>query len=274
MNNCSEYVGSGHPDKVADLVASHLLDAFVRHDPKTRFALEVQMKDHVCNLAGEVTSTWNPAGGEIADLAREAIRKVGYTAEYASRWPEGATLNADKVAAMPAVRLEKQGGKRRCFLLRHEIGATPTESLPGFRLHGRIHHDALLCGRGNTAVKHLAGYDVFGRLFNVGRALYECRTVAGSAVNDRLAALPAKVKHPVHAGIQDEADGRMAHQFQRTPLGRNGKAGNGIFRQPGGGPGFSNQICRLPHDPGRARMQRKNNGIAGFNGNQRGRSKA
>ena len=98
MNNCSEYVGSGHPDKVADLVASHLLDAFVRHDPKTRFALEVQMKDHVCNLAGEVTSTWNPAGGEIADLAREAIRKVGYTAEYESRWPEGATLNADKVA--------------------------------------------------------------------------------------------------------------------------------------------------------------------------------
>ena len=97
MNNCSEYVGSGHPDKVADLVASYLLDAYIRHDPKTRFALEVQLKDHICNLAGEVTSTWRPNDDEIAELARAAIRKVGYTAEYAARWPVGATLNADKV---------------------------------------------------------------------------------------------------------------------------------------------------------------------------------
>ena len=97
MNNCSEYVGSGHPDKVADLVASYLLDEYIRHDPKARFALEVQLKDHICNLAGEVTSTWRPNDDEIAELARAAIRKVGYTAEYAARWPVGATLNADKV---------------------------------------------------------------------------------------------------------------------------------------------------------------------------------
>lgn len=97
MNNCSEYVSSGHSDKVADLVASYLLDKYIRHDPKVRFALEVQLKDHICNLAGEVTSTWRPSNDAIAELAREAIRKVGYTAEYAARWPDGATLNADKV---------------------------------------------------------------------------------------------------------------------------------------------------------------------------------
>ena len=45
MNNCSEYVSSGHPDKVADLIASYLLDEYIKHDPKTRFALEVQLKD-------------------------------------------------------------------------------------------------------------------------------------------------------------------------------------------------------------------------------------
>ena len=97
MNNCSEYVSSGHPDKVADLIASYLLDEYIKHDPKTRFALEVQLKDHVCNLAGEVTSAWQPSQEEIGDLVRDAIRKVGYTAEYAARWPDGATLNADKV---------------------------------------------------------------------------------------------------------------------------------------------------------------------------------
>ncbi len=97
MNSCSEYVSSGHSDKVADLIASHLLDEYIKHDPKTRFAMEVQLKDHTCNLAGEVTSTWRPTDTEIADLVRDAIRKVGYTAEYAAQWPEGATLNADKV---------------------------------------------------------------------------------------------------------------------------------------------------------------------------------
>lgn len=97
MNSCSEYVSSGHSDKVADLIASYLLDEYIRHDPKTRFAMEVQLKDHTCNLAGEVTSTWQPTEEEIGDLVRDAIRKVGYTAEYAAKWPEGATLNADKV---------------------------------------------------------------------------------------------------------------------------------------------------------------------------------
>lgn len=97
MNSCSEYVSSGHSDKVADLVASHLLDEYIRHAPRTRFALEVQLKDHVCNLAGEITSTWQPTAKELAFHVKEAIRKVGYTAEYAARWPDGATLNADKV---------------------------------------------------------------------------------------------------------------------------------------------------------------------------------
>lgn len=97
MVSCSEYVTSGHPDKTADLIASYLLDQYIKHDPKTRFALEVQLKDHTCNLAGEVTSTWHPCDTRIADFVRDAIRKVGYTAEYAARWPEHSTLNADNV---------------------------------------------------------------------------------------------------------------------------------------------------------------------------------
>ena len=97
MNSCSEYVSSGHSDKVADLIASYLLDEYIKHDPKTRFALEVQLKDHICNLAGEVTSTWKPETSELAFHVKEAIRKVGYTSEYAAKWPKDATLNADHV---------------------------------------------------------------------------------------------------------------------------------------------------------------------------------
>lgn len=97
MVSSSEFVSQGHPDRTCDSIASYILDRYLEHDPKTRFALEVQMKDHVCNLAGEVTSTWNPTQYEISELAREAIKKVGYTDEYAARWPKSSTLNGDIV---------------------------------------------------------------------------------------------------------------------------------------------------------------------------------
>lgn len=97
MNSCSEYVSTGHPDKTADAIASYLLDEYIKHDSRTRFALEVQLKDHICNLAGEITSRWMPTTSELAFYVKNAIRKIGYTAEYAARWPKGTTLNADNV---------------------------------------------------------------------------------------------------------------------------------------------------------------------------------
>lgn len=97
MVSSSEFVSQGHPDRTCDSIASYILDKYLEHDPKTRFALEVQMKDHVCNLAGEVTSTWKPRKDSVAKMVKDAIRKVGYTAKYAANWPVGATLNADDV---------------------------------------------------------------------------------------------------------------------------------------------------------------------------------
>ena len=97
MINAAEYVSLGHPDSTADAIASYLLDRYLEEDPKARFALEVQLKDHTVNLAGEVTSSFKPSDAEMAEMVRAAIRKVGYTAAYAAKWPEGATLNAEKV---------------------------------------------------------------------------------------------------------------------------------------------------------------------------------
>ena len=97
MNSCSEYCSLGHPDRCSDAIASYLLDEYIKHDQKTRFALEVQLKGKICNIAGEVTSTWQPKTSELAFHVKEAIRKVGYTAEYAAKWPTWASLNADHV---------------------------------------------------------------------------------------------------------------------------------------------------------------------------------
>lgn len=95
MTSSSEFVSQGHPDRTCDSIASYILDRYLEHDPKTRFALEVQMKYGTCNLAGEVTSSWTPTS--LPNLVREAIAKVGYTPEYAAKWPKWATINAKRV---------------------------------------------------------------------------------------------------------------------------------------------------------------------------------
>ena len=56
----SEYVTIGHPDKIADYISEYILDRFLEKDPKTRYALEVQIKDNFVSLAGEITSTVKP----------------------------------------------------------------------------------------------------------------------------------------------------------------------------------------------------------------------
>jgi S-adenosylmethionine synthetase len=56
MLRISEYVSLGHPDKIADYISQYLLDRYITHDPDTRYAVEVQIKDSHVTLGGEVAS--------------------------------------------------------------------------------------------------------------------------------------------------------------------------------------------------------------------------
>lgn len=82
----SEYVSLGHPDKMADYISEKILDYYISHDPKVRYAVECQVKNDVVNLAGEVSSTYRIDYSTICDLVKEAIREIGYTEEYANKW--------------------------------------------------------------------------------------------------------------------------------------------------------------------------------------------
>lgn len=79
----SEWVSTGHPDKMADHISEYLLDRFIEQDPNTRFALEVQVKDNIVTIGGEVTTTANV---EIEPCVRAAIRSIGYTDTYWAKW--------------------------------------------------------------------------------------------------------------------------------------------------------------------------------------------
>ena len=72
----SESVTEGHPDKIADQVSDAVLDAVLAEDPTGRVACETLLTTGLIVLAGEITTT---ARVEFADVARQAVRDVGYT---------------------------------------------------------------------------------------------------------------------------------------------------------------------------------------------------
>ena len=75
----SEYCTVGHPDRTCDYIASYILDRYLEADRRSRVALEVQLKERYCTVSGEVTSDAPFSEEDIADVAREAVEKIGYT---------------------------------------------------------------------------------------------------------------------------------------------------------------------------------------------------
>lgn len=76
----SESVSEGHPDKVADQISDALIDYFLAYDANSKVACETLVTTGLVVLAGEVKSE---AYLDVQDIAREVIRKIGYTkSEY------------------------------------------------------------------------------------------------------------------------------------------------------------------------------------------------
>ena len=72
----SESVSEGHPDKVADQISDALLDEFLRRDPESKVACETLVTTGLVVFSGEVKTN---AYVDVQQVAREVIRKIGYT---------------------------------------------------------------------------------------------------------------------------------------------------------------------------------------------------
>jgi S-adenosylmethionine synthetase len=72
----SESVTEGHPDKICDQVSDAVLDAIIAEDPDARVACECATTTGLLVVMGEITTSTYV---EIAEVARETIREVGYT---------------------------------------------------------------------------------------------------------------------------------------------------------------------------------------------------
>lgn len=71
----AESVTSGHPDKLADLIADNILDECLKGDPNSRVACEVMLAHNRCVISGEITTAANV---DYEGIARSVIRRVGY----------------------------------------------------------------------------------------------------------------------------------------------------------------------------------------------------
>lgn len=76
----SESVTEGHPDKICDQIADAVLDAIYEQDQDARVACEVATTTGLVLIMGEITTS---ARVDVARVARETIREIGYTrSEY------------------------------------------------------------------------------------------------------------------------------------------------------------------------------------------------
>ena len=75
-----EQVSCGHPDKICDQIADAVVTDCLRHDPNSRVAIEVLIKDYHIVIAGELTSNHQPDYAALVDEVFDSIGKdsLGY----------------------------------------------------------------------------------------------------------------------------------------------------------------------------------------------------
>ncbi len=74
----SESVSEGHPDKVCDRISDAVVDAFLTADPHARVACETLATTNRIVLAGEVRGPASITPELIEDMARAAVKDIGY----------------------------------------------------------------------------------------------------------------------------------------------------------------------------------------------------
>lgn len=98
----SEWVSLGHPDKCTDYISEYILDRLIEQDPKTRYALECQIKDYCVNLAGEITTSAQRTA--YSRWVSEALNEIGYTKEYVEKFGEENTICGDRCVTSTFIR--------------------------------------------------------------------------------------------------------------------------------------------------------------------------
>ena len=77
----SESVSEGHPDKICDRISDAIVDTFLATEPHARCGVETLVTTNHVVLAGEVRGPASITGEKLTEVARNAIRAIGYEQE-------------------------------------------------------------------------------------------------------------------------------------------------------------------------------------------------
>ncbi|MBA1155190.1 methionine adenosyltransferase [Microvirga mediterraneensis] len=77
----SESVSEGHPDKVCDRISDAVVDAYLAAEPEARVACETLATTNRVVIAGEVRGPDSITKDKVIELARDAIKDIGYEQE-------------------------------------------------------------------------------------------------------------------------------------------------------------------------------------------------
>lgn len=77
----SESVSEGHPDKVCDRISDAVVDAYLAAEPEARVACETLATTNRVVIAGEVRGPDSITKDRVIELARDAIKDIGYEQE-------------------------------------------------------------------------------------------------------------------------------------------------------------------------------------------------
>lgn len=85
----SEYVGIGHPDKVADQISDTILDMYLEQDPNAHVAAETLVSGNKIIVAGEITSTAWFLEEQIKARIVDTVINAGYNVNVPCQFREG-----------------------------------------------------------------------------------------------------------------------------------------------------------------------------------------
>jgi len=74
----SESVSEGHPDKICDRISDAIVDTFLAAEPQSRCGVETLVTTNRVVLAGEVRGPASITSESLVEVARNAIREIGY----------------------------------------------------------------------------------------------------------------------------------------------------------------------------------------------------
>jgi len=77
----SESVSEGHPDKICDRISDAIVDTYLAAEPEARCGVETLVTTNRVVLAGEVRGPAAITDDKLIEVARDAIREIGYEQE-------------------------------------------------------------------------------------------------------------------------------------------------------------------------------------------------